>query len=115
MLNDFARVGEMLDGVPQANAVEQPVETHSQQITFLRLQSLRAGVRNAGREDIDTDRPLVFLSDQFQKKAVGAPDFQQASTGPQVAPDDAQMVAECLLLRGFVRYIIDVFAALEVV
>src|SRR5438552_2312437 len=42
-LHDFTRVGEMLDGVPQTNTLEEPIETQPHQIPFFRLQSLRAG------------------------------------------------------------------------
>ena len=105
----------MLDGVPQTNTVDELIETQTEQVAFLRLQSLGASMGNAGRRNIHTDRTRVFLSNQLEKKSVGAADFQQAAAGPHVAPDDAQMVAERFLLRRFVRHVIDVFAALEVV
>ena len=70
---------------------------------------------DSGREHIHTHRAPIFLLNQFEKKAVGAADFQQASAGPHVASDDAQMVAERFFLRGLVRNVIDVFAPLEVV
>src|SRR6266487_1027063 len=114
-LNDFTRAGEMLDGVPQTNTVKKLGETQTQQITFLRLQSLRARMRDAGRGNIHTHRTRVILLNQLQKKAVGAADFQQAAARPCVAPNHAQMVAERFLLRGFVRNVIDVFAALEII
>src|SRR5437588_12785786 len=98
-LNDFTRVGEMLDRVPQTNTVKEQVETQAQQITFLRLPSLRARVRDAGRGNIHTHRTRVILLNQLQKKAVGAADFQQAAAGPCVAPNHAQMVAARFLLR----------------
>src|SRR2546426_10116606 len=105
----------MLDGVPQTNTVEELIETQTEQVAFLRLQSLRARMGDAGRGNIHTDRTRVFLSKQLQKKSIGAADFQQAADGPHVAPDDAQMGAERFLLRRVVRHVIDVFAALEVV
>src|SRR5205809_3814971 len=114
-LNDFTRVGEMLDGVPQTNTVKEQVETQAQQITFLRLQSLRARMRDAGRGNIHTHWTRVIILNQLQKKAVGAADFQQAAAGPCVALNHAQMVAERFLLRGLVRNVIDVFAALEII
>src|SRR6266516_8177166 len=55
-LNDFTRVGEMLDGVPQTNTVKEFVEMHAQQVTFLRLQPLRARMRDARRGNIHTHR-----------------------------------------------------------
>src|SRR2546425_949779 len=91
-LNDFARVGEMLDGVPQTNTVKELIEPQAQQIPLPRLQSLRARVPDSGRGDIHTNRTPVFLLNQLQKKAVSAADFQQAPAGPDVAPDHAQMV-----------------------
>src|SRR3989442_7571248 len=114
-LNDLTRVGEMLDGVPQTNTVKEVVETQAKHVTFLRLQSLRPRMRDTGRGNIHTNRTRVFLFYQLQKKAVGAADFQQAPAAPCVASHHAQMVAERFLLRGFVRNVIDVFAALEVV
>src|SRR5881396_97422 len=67
-LNDFTRVGEMLDGVPQTNTVKKLVETQSQQIAFLRLQSFRARMRDAGRENIHANRTGILRLNQLQKK-----------------------------------------------
>src|SRR6266487_5029773 len=92
-LNDFTRGGEMLDGVPQTNTVKEFVEMHAQQATFLRLQPLRARMRDARRGNIYTHRTRVLLLNQLEKKAVGTADFQQAAAGPCVAPNHAQMVA----------------------